>query len=82
MMTLESFVHHCLAAEVAAASREGDGALQSQAEPLVAAGLSGEGYLVQHNLLDQLPSLALDVITPDVVLCGENRSCRRHVFFG
>ena len=75
-MTLADYVCHCVATE-RRAIETADSDLE-HVEP----GLSGGGYLAQHNLLDQLPFLAEDTVTPDVTMCGETGSCRRHVFFG
>ena len=58
LQTLAAFTAHCLAAEAA---------------PAPAPGLSGGGYLAQHSLLDQLPALAADVRTPELVHMGIGR---------
>lgn len=47
-----------------------------------AAGLSGGGYLAQHPLLDQVPSLEADVLTPDLVHSGPEGHLLRLIFFG
>ena len=40
------------------------------------------GYLAQHALLDQLPILEADVLTPDLALCGSTGTVLRQAFFG
>lgn len=67
IMTIRNFVQHCFAAE-------------GRVEP--APGLSGGGYIAQHLLLEQIPALAADVLTPDWALCGPEEYLSRHVFFG
>eukprot|EP00930_Biecheleria_cincta_P041216 TRINITY_DN28223_c0_g1_i1.p1 TRINITY_DN28223_c0_g1~~TRINITY_DN28223_c0_g1_i1.p1 ORF type:complete len:479 (+),score=82.46 TRINITY_DN28223_c0_g1_i1:48-1484(+) len=67
LMSLREFLRHCCDAEVLD-------------RPLP--GLSGGGYLAQHALLDQIPSLAADVPTPDLALCGPKGELLRQIFFG
>jgi hypothetical protein len=45
-------------------------------------GLSRGGYLAQHTLLDQIPALSRDVMTPDITACGESGELLRQLFFG
>jgi len=67
LMTVHDFIDHCMAK-----------ATSSNPVP----GLSGGGYLAQHALLDQIPALEADVITPDYALCGPQGSTNRQIFFG
>eukprot|EP00747_Dinoflagellata_sp_TGD_P078876 gnl/TRDRNA2_/TRDRNA2_160270_c1_seq1.p1 gnl/TRDRNA2_/TRDRNA2_160270_c1~~gnl/TRDRNA2_/TRDRNA2_160270_c1_seq1.p1 ORF type:complete len:328 (-),score=65.01 gnl/TRDRNA2_/TRDRNA2_160270_c1_seq1:60-1013(-) len=67
MMTIRDFVEHCVTSE-------------SRLTPVP--GLSGGGYLAQHTLLDQVPSLEADVLTPEIVCCGEAGQLLRQFFFG
>ncbi|CAE8602247.1 unnamed protein product, partial [Polarella glacialis] len=67
LMRIRDFVAHCSATE-------------RLEKPLP--GLSGGGYIAQHALLDQVPSLAADAPTPDLALCGTEGALLRQLFFG
>ena len=40
------------------------------------------GYLAQHNLLDQVPSLREDIVVPDYCYTGENDTQDINVWIG
>lgn len=67
LMRIRDFVEHCFVAE-------------ARDKPMP--GLSGGGYIAQHALLDQVRSLAADVMTPDIALCGPKGQVMRQMFFG
>eukprot|EP00933_Yihiella_yeosuensis_P031754 TRINITY_DN25368_c0_g1_i1.p1 TRINITY_DN25368_c0_g1~~TRINITY_DN25368_c0_g1_i1.p1 ORF type:complete len:560 (+),score=92.36 TRINITY_DN25368_c0_g1_i1:109-1680(+) len=67
LMDIRNFVKHCIEAE------------NLESPP---PGLSGGGYIAQHALLDQIPSLGIDAPTPDLALCGPEGSLLRQLFFG
>uniref|UniRef100_A0A7S1FF39 JmjC domain-containing protein n=1 Tax=Noctiluca scintillans TaxID=2966 RepID=A0A7S1FF39_NOCSC len=67
LMTLRDFVARCV---------------ETDSASVPPPGLSCGGYLAQHALLDQIPELGADVVTPDIALCGSEGHLMRAVFFG
>eukprot|EP00913_Durusdinium_trenchii_P004154 g3849.t1 len=72
IMQLKDFIQHCKA----------EASERSTSQASAVERLSKGGYLAQHALLDQLPSLEADVQTPDFALCGSTGTVLRQVFFG